>query len=114
MAPAPRMTLRTLAVLRVMLDDPLAQYYGLEVARDVGLPTGSVYPILARLERAGWLRSAWEDVEPAAVGRRKRRYYQLTTSGALSARRAMSEAQRSIQLTLQRVAGFQGLSEAAT
>jgi DNA-binding PadR family transcriptional regulator len=49
------------------------------------LPTGTVYPALRRLERAGWLDSEWD-----VVSGRKRRTYRLTRSGeqALAAERA--------------------------
>ncbi|MEU4521091.1 MULTISPECIES: helix-turn-helix transcriptional regulator [unclassified Amycolatopsis] len=48
------------------------------------LPTGTVYPALRRLERAGWLASEWD-----VVSGRKRRTYRLTRSGeqALQAER---------------------------
>ena len=48
------------------------------------LPTGTVYPALRRLERAGWLTSEWD-----VVSGRKRRTYRLTRSGeqALAAER---------------------------
>jgi PadR family transcriptional regulator PadR len=49
------------------------------------LPTGTVYPALHRLERAGLLRATW-----SAVGGRRRRTYTLTSTGrrALAAERA--------------------------
>src|SRR5215213_6040859 len=79
----PRMTLPTREVLRVLLYAPREDHYGLKIAQEVGLPTGSVYPILARLEKAGWITSKWEDLADAQrEGRRRRRHYQLTTAGA--------------------------------
>ena len=94
--PPPRMTLQTQRVLAVLLEDPLGQHYGLDISRRVGLPTGSIYPILARLERADWVSSRWEQVDPNAVGRRPRRYYRLTGAGAEEARRAIDQTVRSI------------------
>ncbi|MGV9300622.1 helix-turn-helix transcriptional regulator [Amycolatopsis sp. NPDC003676] len=49
------------------------------------LPTGTVYPALRRLERAGWLASEWD-----VVSGRKRRTYRLTRAGqqALAAERS--------------------------
>jgi DNA-binding PadR family transcriptional regulator len=76
------MTWQTRAVLKLLLDDLHGRHYGLEIAEGVGLPTGSVYPILARLEQAGWVTSEWENIDPAVAGRRRRRYYRLTASGA--------------------------------
>jgi PadR family transcriptional regulator, regulatory protein PadR len=95
----PRMTVQTLRVLKVLLDEPLAEHFGLEISRTAGLPTGSIYPILARLEQAGWLESAWENIDPVVVGRRRRRYYKLSGDGAEKARHAVREAQQSISPT---------------
>jgi DNA-binding PadR family transcriptional regulator len=97
MVPEPRMTLSTLQVLAVLLADPLGEHYGLELCRAADLPGGTLYPILARLERAGWLTSAWEDIDEAAQGRRQRRYYRLTDSGAERARQVLINHQRSLR-----------------
>jgi PadR family transcriptional regulator, regulatory protein PadR len=65
----------------VMLADPEAEYYGLELARTVGLVNGTIYPLLARLERNRWVESGWELIDPKQVGRPRRRYYKLTALG---------------------------------
>ena len=64
-----RMTIPTQRVLRAMLEDTSAERYGIEIADLAALATGTVHPILARLERIGWLESRWEDVDPRAEGR---------------------------------------------
>jgi PadR family transcriptional regulator PadR len=84
------MTLATQSVLKVLLDDPSQARYGFEIAHEAGLATGSLYPILARLEHAGWLTSWWEDIPEAESGRPRRRYYRLTTDGAVMARDALA------------------------
>jgi len=78
-----RVTDATLDVLEVLLagDDEL---YGLKIARAAGRPTGSVFPILARLEQLGWVTSEWESGDPAARGPR-RRFYRLNGVGSPSA-----------------------------
>ena len=93
---SPRITLHTLAVLGVLAEAPLNEHYGLEICRAAGLPGGTIYPILARLEKAGWLTSAWEEIDPVAEGRRPRRYYRLTRSGAERAQEARQQAARSL------------------
>ncbi|MGH1555978.1 PadR family transcriptional regulator [Streptomyces sp. L7] len=55
------MTLQTQLVLRALLEDPARLRYGLELCELAGLPSGTIYPILARLEQVGWLESSWED-----------------------------------------------------
>jgi PadR family transcriptional regulator PadR len=88
----PRMTMSTQAVLRAFLDDPEAPRYGLEVGGLTGLPSGTVHPILARLETLRWLESSWEDIDTAAEGRPRRRYYTLTPDGLVAARLALAQA----------------------
>jgi len=65
--------------------------YGFDIMDATGLPSGTVYPILRRLERNGWLRSAWED-EAKAHGEQRpaRRYYELTRAGAATLAEAQS------------------------
>ncbi|WP_250037488.1 PadR family transcriptional regulator [Paractinoplanes maris] len=86
----PRITASVLKVLAGLLAEPGAQRYGLELMQETGLPSGTLYPILARLERAGWVESRWEQIDPAAEGRPSRRYYVLTADGAVAARREVA------------------------
>jgi PadR family transcriptional regulator PadR len=56
--------------------------YGFDVMDATGLPDGTVYPILRRLERRGVLAGVWEDEERAREEQRPpRRYYRLTRLG---------------------------------
>ena len=56
--------------------------YGFELMKVTGLPSGTVYPILSRLESAGLVRSRWEDEDRAhGEGRPRRRYYETTAEG---------------------------------
>ncbi|MCT9006869.1 PadR family transcriptional regulator [Streptomyces rhizosphaerihabitans] len=96
-----RMTLQTQLVLRPLLEDPARQRYGLELCELAGLPSGTVYPILARLGQVGWVDSAWED--PAVheeVGRPRRRFYRITHDGAEQARDALARDYRSRKQSL--------------
>ena len=49
------MTIPTQLVLRALLSDPSQELYGVEIGQAAGLPSGTVHPILARLEGVGWL-----------------------------------------------------------
>ncbi len=63
--------------------------HGFDIMEACGLPSGTVYPALRRLDRAGLLRSGWEDAEAAhAQGRPRRRTYELAARG----REALGEA----------------------
>ncbi|HSV65855.1 MAG TPA: helix-turn-helix transcriptional regulator [Mycobacteriales bacterium] len=89
----PRMTLQTQMVLRTLLEDPGADRYGLELCDLLGLPSGTIYPILARLEQVGWVESSWEDPATAeSASRPRRRFYRLRPDGAEHARDALARA----------------------
>jgi hypothetical protein len=93
-----RLTFQTAVVLQALLVDPTVARYGLDVAKGTGFPTGTIYPILARLEAAGWVASGWETVDPAEEGRPRRRLYQLTGAGAVQARAALSQMRGQLSL----------------
>ena len=90
----PRMTIPTQLVLRLLLEDPTRELYGVEIGDGTGLASGTVHPILARLEGRGWLDSRWEEIAPTVAGRPARRYYRLTADGAEAARQALAGAYR--------------------
>ena len=79
MARSRRPSAQTLGVLRALLADPGAWRYGYELAAEVGLRSGSLYPILVRLSDRELLEARWE---PAArTGRPPRHLYRLTADG---------------------------------
>ena len=55
--------------------------YGFEMMRVTGLASGTVYPLLRRLEHGGLVTSSWEDVDPSEEGRPQRRVYIATKEG---------------------------------
>jgi PadR family transcriptional regulator, regulatory protein PadR len=91
---SPRMTIPTQLVLGVLLSDPAEERYGYEIGESAGLASGTVHPILARLEGAGWVESRWEEVDSRSAGRPARRYYRLTADGAHAAHEALARAHR--------------------
>ena len=81
-----RLSISALTVLQAVAN---GYHYGFDVIEATGLPSGTVYPALSRLERDAYVRSAWEDEEAAhAEGRPARRYYRVTATGT----RALNEA----------------------
>ena len=57
--------------------------YGFDIMDATGLPSGTVYPVLGRLERDGFVRSKWESQATALREKRPpRRYYEITATGA--------------------------------
>lgn len=76
-----RMSLQTLRVLEAFLENPSDELAGADVQKRGHLASGTLYPILLRLESAGWFISRWEAVDPSSIGRPRRRLYRLTPSG---------------------------------
>lgn len=93
MADDVRLSARGLRVLRFLIEHPSVHRSGSEIAKATGVGSGTLYPLLARLEAAGWLDSEWESVEPREVGRPRRRLYGLTGVGLGRAREALSGLQ---------------------
>jgi PadR family transcriptional regulator PadR len=76
-----RMSLQTLRALEAFLENPADQLSGADVQKRCGLASGTLYPILLRLEAAGWFVSKWESIDPSSAGRPRRRLYRLTPGG---------------------------------
>jgi PadR family transcriptional regulator PadR len=76
-----RMSLQTLRVLEAFLENPTDELSGADVQKRSDIASGTLYPILLRLESAGWFVSRWEAVDPSSVGRPRRRLYRLTPGG---------------------------------
>ena len=75
------MSLQTLRVLEAFLESPTDQLSGADVYQRCGIASGTLYPILLRLEAAGWFVSRWESIDPSVAGRPRRRLYRLTPTG---------------------------------
>lgn len=87
----PRITTQTLKVLAALMSDRQQEISGAEIARSTKLASGTLYPILLRLEEAGWLKSRWEVEDPHELGRPRRRLYEVTGLGTNKARSAFRE-----------------------
>jgi PadR family transcriptional regulator, regulatory protein PadR len=74
-----RLTYPTTLVLQALLR---GHHYGFDIMDATGLPSGTVYPILRRLDAEGCVRSRWEKADQARKQQRPpRRYYELTSHG---------------------------------
>lgn len=82
-----RVTQPTLAVLEVLLREESGTW-GLKISKATGLKPGTIYPILERLEEAGWVISIWETefMRPAP----KRKNYLLLAHAREAARDLIS------------------------
>jgi DNA-binding PadR family transcriptional regulator len=89
---AMRMTYTTALVLQALLE---GRHHGFDIMDATGLPSGTVYPILRRLDADGAVRSRWEREGIARREQRPaRRYYELTAGGTRLAREAVDRARR--------------------
>lgn len=86
MSPIIRLTHATALTLQALAS---GSRHGFQIMDVTGLASGTVYPVLRRLEKEEAVVSAWEaEAEASAAGRRRRRVYRLTGAGQLLAERA--------------------------
>src|SRR5262252_5617227 len=85
-----RMTASLERVLGAFLADPAAPRYGYDLMKAARLPSGTLYPLLSRLEHQELVASAWET--PQQEGQRPRKYYLLTGEGIRVARLELARA----------------------
>jgi len=82
MVPEPKLSHTAAIILQAIHAGCL---YGFSVMEMTGLPSGTVYPALRRLERDSLIRSQWEAQALADAGQRPaRKYYKLTRSGKVT------------------------------
>lgn len=79
----PQLTRQTMAILSI-LTEARGKVAGSVLAGESGLASGTMYPILIRLESAGWITSDWEDEN---AGKPRRRAYRITAEGIRHARK---------------------------
>lgn len=80
------LTYSTAVILQAVANGYL---YGFDIIDITGVPGGTVYPALRRLDEAGYLTSKWEKQSISqSEPRPQRRYYELTRAG----REALAEA----------------------
>ncbi len=70
---------QTQAVLAALLGGSSEWRYGYDLSKETGLKSGTLYPILMRLEAHGWLEARWEEAPPS--GKPPRHLYKLTGQG---------------------------------
>ena len=86
-----RLTTTTKMVLKTLLDHG-GELSGSQIrdkAHSWVLFSGTIYPILSRLERAGWLESRWEEIDPKEEKRPRKRFYRVTENGERLAKEAI-------------------------
>jgi PadR family transcriptional regulator PadR len=87
-APRSRFSAQTLSVLAVFEAEPASWRHGYLLAKETGLRSGTLYPILIRLAERGLVEACWEEGQPA--GRPRRHLYRLSPGGLAAARAALA------------------------
>jgi PadR family transcriptional regulator PadR len=87
-----RLSRQTLAILEALLARPSHWHHGYAISRQTGISSGTLYPVLMRLDKLGWLETRWEDSD--ASGRPPRHLYRLTGNGREWAREELRSAQQ--------------------
>jgi len=85
---------QTLSVLAVLCAQPPRWSHGYALAKQTGLKSGTLYPILIRLADRGLVEACWQE-EPAP-GRPRRHLYRLTAAGLASASGALASASEAL------------------
>jgi len=85
-----RISPQTLSLLAALLVHPMRWHHGYALSQQTGLASGTLYPILMRLENLRWLETRWEEANHA--GRPPRHLYRLTTDGRAWAREELQDA----------------------
>jgi PadR family transcriptional regulator PadR len=87
-----RSSRQTLDILEALLTSPSQWHHGYAISRQTSVPSGTLYPILMRLDKLGWLETKWEESVPQ--GRPPRHLYRLTGNGREWAREELRSAQQ--------------------
>jgi DNA-binding PadR family transcriptional regulator len=85
-----RISTQSLLLLEALLDRPSQWHHGYALSQQTSIASGTLYPILMRLEKLRWLETKWE--QPTNAGRPPRHLYRLTSDGRAWAREELHDA----------------------
>lgn len=83
-----KLSAQTVFVLQALLERPLAWRHGYDLSKELGLQSGTLYPILMRLTDNGFLESRWQP--PSRAGAPARHAYRLTQAGLAAAQATLA------------------------
>jgi PadR family transcriptional regulator PadR len=98
MARPPNASRQTRLLLATLLERPRFWHYGYELSKSTGLTSGTLYPLLMRLEGQRLLESRWQ--EPERPGRPPRHAYRLNARGLELARQCRDLHEQSCEAGL--------------
>ena len=94
------LTLNVVRVLKVFAENPDEARYGYDLMRETGFASGKLYPILARLTRAGWLDRQDPGPAPTKSEGPPRITYKLAPTAVVAAIREVESVSRALKLDL--------------
>jgi PadR family transcriptional regulator, regulatory protein PadR len=86
---SPGFSAQTLSVLAALCGEPSQWQHGYALAKQTGLKSGTLYPILIRLADRGLVEACWQE-EPQP-GRPRRHLYRLTAAGLAATADALAD-----------------------
>ena len=78
---------QTLLLLAALIEHRQTWRHGYDLSSETQLKSGTLYPILMRLEEHRWVESEWEAGNPSELGRPRRRLYSITGLGERNAKK---------------------------
>lgn len=88
-----QLSLVGLKTLLFLLTNKSRWQSGTDISRATLVASGTIYPLLARLEREGWVKSKWEKIDPVKEGRPRRHLYKITQKGITYTQSTLKELQ---------------------
>lgn len=85
----PAFTPQRVALLARLVNEPTESWYALGLAQAAGVRSSTVYDALKIWLEHGWIEFSWEDIDPVAEGRPKRKVYRFAGGGAVRAASAL-------------------------
>lgn len=74
-------TLQTFRVMGIFCKRPEKEFFGSDISMKTNLPSGTIYPLLGRLEAAGFVKSVWEKGSAKDLKRPLKHFYTITEKG---------------------------------
>jgi len=84
----------TQEVLTALVGQSVRELNAGDIRAQTGLPVGTIYPMLARLEALHWVNSGWPHAPVQHAGSRRRRYYRLIPRGFAMTRHELAHHAR--------------------
>lgn len=95
-----KLSLQALRVLHCLFQHTNNATCGADLIKELNIFSGTIYPILLRLEKNGFVESKWEIETPSMLGRPRRRLYTITGDGIRAAQDATAEFNIAMQSTI--------------